>query len=250
MLTPVLNAIFGPVLNFPPIVAIAIFSFIITLMTSLIYKFTTDQNKLKQIKTKMKAYQQQIKELKDQPEEALKVQKKSMELSMQQMQQTMKSTIWTIIPVLIIFGWLNTHMGFYPIMPGQEFSVYAEFKDGAEGLVTLDVLPNEEIEFISENSVEIQNNRAEWTLKGPEGKYIMTYTHDGQIHEQDLLITEKREYAPPIKQVNKNNFISGNIVNEKVMPLQFIGIKWGWLGTYIIFSIVFGMTIRKALGVN
>lgn len=250
MFEKILDFIFGPIVKLHPLLAIAIFSFIITLMTTLIYRAVTDQKKLKEIKSKLKDYQSKVKEMKDDPEEALKVQKKAMEKNMEYMQHSMKATLFTIIPIIIIFGWLNAHMGYYPIIPGQEFTVFAELNPEAQGMVNLDIMPANQIEFISSPSAEIAEGKAEWTLKGPEGNYILSYTHEGKTYEQELIITSDRKYAPPQKVIKQDNFISGNIVNEKIMPLKFIGLKWGWLGTYIIFSIVIGMSLRKVMGIS
>ncbi|MFP4111646.1 MAG: EMC3/TMCO1 family protein [Candidatus Woesearchaeota archaeon] len=250
MFDNILDAIFGPIASLPSILAIAIFALIVTLITTFIYKLVTDQKKLKELKTRMKSYQDEMKRLsKDDPEKALGVQKKAMSLNMEYMKHSMKATLFTIIPVLIIFTWLNANLAFYPIVPNQEFDVYAEFKEGAQGTAILDITPSGQVEFISPRETEIVDGKATWSLKGSEGKYLLSYTHESETQQQDLIISEKK-YAPPNKEINQGNFVSGNIVNEKVMPLSFIGLKWGWLGAYILFSVIMGMTLRKIMGIS
>ncbi|MBW2991141.1 DUF106 domain-containing protein [Candidatus Woesearchaeota archaeon] len=48
-----LDPIFNPLLRMPPVLAILLIAFLITLFITLIYKFTTDQKKMKTIKTEM-----------------------------------------------------------------------------------------------------------------------------------------------------------------------------------------------------
>ena len=251
MFDAILDAIFGPIASLPPLLAVAIFSLIVTTMTTFIYKAVTDQNKLKEIKGKIKEYQKSMKELnKEDPQKALSVQKKAMEKNMEYMKHSMKATLFTMLPIIIILGWLNANMAFYPINPAEEFTVYAELKEDAEGTVELDITPENQVELLTPKNAQIEEGKAEWKLKGPKGSYILSYNKDGNSYEQKLVISDEREYGEPNKDIGEGNFISGNIVHEKIMPLEFIGLKWGWLGSYIIFSIIIGMTLRKAMGLS
>ena len=246
----VLDVIFGPILSLPTLAAIAVFSFLVTMMTTLIYKLVTDQKKMGEIKAKMKDYQNKMREFKDNPEKALGMQKKAMGLNMEYMRHSMKATMYTMIPILIIFSWMNANLAFYPISPSQEFDIFAEFKEGSQGMISLDVTPNNGVDFVTPQEVEIIDGKATWTLRGPVGEYLLSYNYDGGTYEQDLIITNGNKYAPPTKPISDGNLLSGNIVNEKVQPLKFMGIKWGWLGTYIIFSLIIGMSTRKLMGLN
>jgi len=131
-LDPVLNFVLGPLLLLMPFWALLIISFVISLLIVLIYKWITDQNLMRQLKEEQKELQKQMKELKAHPEEAMKVQKQLMQTNMKYMGQSMKPTLITFIPIILIFGWLQGHLAYEPIMPGQEFSAIVNFEEGTK----------------------------------------------------------------------------------------------------------------------
>jgi len=63
-----LDPIFSPLLKLNPLVGIALISFLISAIITVIYKYVTDQNLMKRLKEEIKAFQKEMKELKDHPE--------------------------------------------------------------------------------------------------------------------------------------------------------------------------------------
>jgi len=99
--------LFGPLLKLGDAWAIITISFLITLIITLFYKLFTDQDVMKALKAELKSLQKEMKSLKDQPEKFMAAQKKAMKKNMEYMKHSMKPTIITMIPLLIIFGWLR-----------------------------------------------------------------------------------------------------------------------------------------------
>ncbi len=95
------------IIHSAPFTSILVISFLITLFTTLIYKYTTNQQHLKQIKEDLKKFRQEMRNYKDDPKKMMEIQKKSMELSMQSMKSTLKPTFITMIPLLLVFVWLS-----------------------------------------------------------------------------------------------------------------------------------------------
>ncbi|MBU1204989.1 MAG: DUF106 domain-containing protein [Nanoarchaeota archaeon] len=262
MFEAVLNPVFAPLLKLPPLFAIIIISFILTLLITLIHKFVTNQEVMKGLKKDMKDHQDEMKKHKDNPKKVMEIQKQVMQKNMEFMKHSFKPMIFTFIPIIIIFGWLNANMAYYPIMPDQEFDVTLTFDlEGLEkniGLVS--VIPEDQLEIINSAKQTIEKNKtktflgekwvgvAKWKLKGPEGIYTLVYSFDDDMraYEKDLIITEERKYAPPEKRINDESPLESiKIGNEPIRPLFGLG----WIWTYIIFSIIFSMAIRKVLKV-
>ena len=241
----ILNPIFGPLLNLPPFWAVLIIAFVIALLITLVYKWMTDQHLMKSLKEEIKAFQQQMKEFKHDPKKVMDIQKRAMQTNMKYMMHSMKPTLITFLPIILIFGWLHANLAFMPIMPGQEFLVGAEFQSGVSGDVKL-VVP-ENIELLTAASQEIKEGKAEWKLKGESGGYILEYQYDNRVYSKELLITSKQAYEEPVKKINDDIIKAIETKHEKTVPLQIFGWKIGWLGTYIIFSIIFSMGLRKIL---
>ena len=247
VLDNLLNPIFFPLLKIPTIFAVILLSFLISLIITLVYKYTTDQNLMKQLKEEMKEFQKEIKELKKDPQKAMEVQKKSMQANMKYMTHSMRSTLFTFIPIIIIFGWMNSHLAYDPIMPGQDFAVSAVFESGTNGKITLNVPEGLSIESDAEKKIE--DSEVKWILKGNQGEYLLVFDFNSERHEKDVLITEKQAYKAPVSRIKNSALKSIQVENNPKKLLNIFGWKVGWLGTYIIFSIAFSMLLRKIIKV-
>jgi len=245
-LDPVMDFIFGWLLNLSYFWAILILSLVLSLVISLIYKYTTNQSLMRDLKMETKELQKEMKQLKNEPQKMMLVQKKAMETNMKYMMHSFRPMLFTFIPIIIIFGWMSSHFAYYPITPGEEFSTTI-FLEDADGNATL-VAP-EGIKLLSDATQELETTNATWKLKGEEGDYLLEFQHKGKSYTKDIYITNKKAYATPIKPVKDGNVKSITLSNKpvKILNLYIKGWKLGWIGTYIIFSIVFSMMLRKIL---
>lgn len=242
-----LDPVFSPLLSLPTVVAVIILAFLISLIVTIVYKFTTDQNLMKQLKEEMKEFQKEIKELRANPQKAMEVQKKSMQTNAKYMMQSMKSTLYSILPIILIFSWMTANFAYEPIMPESEFTTTAVFEKGFNDEVELSIpkgitLEGDPKKNASEGSVK-------WVLSGKEGEYLLEYLYDGRKQTKEVLITEKNVYKEPIKKVNDGLLKQIEIGQKEKKVLNLFGWKLGWLGTYIIFSILFSILIRKVIKV-
>ena len=247
-LDPALNFIFGPLLSLPPFWGILIMSFLISLIIVLIYKFATNQNLMKQLKDEIKALQKQAKELKHEPEKAMAVQKKAMQTNMKYMMQSMKATLITFIPIIIIFGWLQMHFAFMPILPDQDFTMTVDFEEGSKGNISVSV--PEGIAIVGEKIKQVTDGQVIFGFKGKEGVYDsppLEFDFNDEKYDKDVIITSGRDYAEPMKRFSDRDIESITASNEKTIVMNLFGWKLGWLGSYIIFALVFSMALRKLM---
>src|SRR3989344_634911 len=101
------DLVFGWVIVINPVFGVAFVSFILTLIITLSYKYLTDQLLMKSLKDDIKILQKKLKELKDNPTKVMEVQKEAMEKNMKYMMHSLKPTIITFLPLILIFGWLS-----------------------------------------------------------------------------------------------------------------------------------------------
>ena len=96
--------------------SIIIVSVLVTLFTTLVTKYFTNQNRMKELKDIQKACRIQMKDNKGNPQELEKINKQVMECSMEMMKHSFKPMFITFIPLLILIYWLR---GIYTIiLPG------------------------------------------------------------------------------------------------------------------------------------
>ena len=240
------------VLNFPPAIAIVIVSGLVSLVTSLAYKFTTDQKLMKQIKDDIKKLQGEMRSEKD-PVKAAQLQKDVMKHSMRQFSASTKSTLITLIPLFLLFGWMGAHLAYEPIKPGEEFTATVNFKTEATLLQNATLEVSDGLTVLGK---EVQKSTTTWRLKGEkEGDYKLIYGFGDETYGQAVVITNKFEYAEPA--LTSSNGIKKESAIEKITvglkPIRPLGdisiLGWepGWLGTYIIISLAFSMLLRKLL---
>ncbi len=248
-LDPVLNPILQPLLDLSPLWAVAILSFVITLVITLAYKYFTDQNEMKRLKDKQKEYQKEMKGLRDKPDEMMKKQKEAMKLNMEYMKHSFKVTFITFIPIILIFGWMNAHLGYEPIYPEETYSITASFAEEVSGEAELTAPKGTEI--VNENNKqEIKNGKATWKLRSSEGDHILS-VKVGKVEEsKKVLITKSLRYEEELAQFEHSDIEQIKINYKKLKPLgktSLFGWHPGWLGIYIILSILFSIVLRKVL---
>ncbi len=109
VLDSTLNFLLGWTIKLAKPWGIVIVSFIITLLTTLVYKYFTDQEALKKIKEDNKKLQEEMKNHKDNPTKMAELQKEMLQKSLiEPMKHQVKPLIITFLPFLLIFGWLRT----------------------------------------------------------------------------------------------------------------------------------------------
>ncbi|HLD00454.1 MAG TPA: EMC3/TMCO1 family protein [Candidatus Nanoarchaeia archaeon] len=249
LLDPIFNPVFQPLLNASPFWAIVVLSFLVSVLITLVYKLVTNQTQMKELKEKQKEYQKQMRDLKSNPPEMMKVQKEAMQLNMQYMKQSFKPTLITMLPILVIFSWMTAHLSFEPIYPGEPYSISANFNENLAGEAEIEV--SEGTEILSEK-VQPITGAVTWNLKSSEGEHKVQVKVGEEIQSKDVLITSELKYAEPLTAYKHSSIEKITINYNKLKPLgehSILGWNPGWLGLYIILSIVFSMALRKLLKV-
>jgi len=249
-LDPVLNPVLLPLLNKSPLLLIILVSLVISLIITVVYKLMTDQNEMKRLKEKQKDFQKRMKELRSNPEEMMKVQKEAMKSNMDYMKHSLKSTLITMLPIILIFSWMTGHLSFEPIYPGETYSVTATFAKGVTGDATL--VPDSGTELSSEAQQEISNGEVTWRMKSKEGEHTLV-VKTGEVEQQKkVLITTDLKYEDQFSAFKNSDIEKITINYNKLKPLgdlSLFGWQPGWLAIYFISSIAFSLGLRKLLKV-
>jgi uncharacterized membrane protein (DUF106 family) len=111
--TTVLNPSVGALINWNNTFGMMILVFIIALITTLVQKYATDQETLKQIKKEQKEIRKEMQKYKNHPEKMLEINKKNMEFVGKTMKLTMKGNLITVIPFGLLFMWFRD---FFPLI--------------------------------------------------------------------------------------------------------------------------------------
>ena len=101
-----------------PKISIAVFSVVITLISTLVQKKFTDQEHLKSLKKRQKEIQKELKKTKD-PSLMQELNAEMLSLTGVMFKSSMKPMFVTIIPFLILFTWLRGVYGAEEVLGGS-----------------------------------------------------------------------------------------------------------------------------------
>ncbi|MEK6967991.1 MAG: EMC3/TMCO1 family protein [Nanoarchaeota archaeon] len=252
--------------SYGPLLTFVLLSFLVSLGITIVAKYATNQRIMKQLREDIKKFQEQMKSTKD-TKKQLELQKKAMDVNMKYMMQSMRPTLFTIIPILMVFGWVAANLSVQQIMPGEQFVVHVALEKGEASSVIPEF--SDGVELIS---ASFAGQVANYTLKASEGKHTLSFSFEDTLVQKSLLVTKKWDFEKP--KIIKSNFLdgifSGEIVSSSKIPsdspfksvivshkpvqpfgsFSIFGYMPGWVMTYILFSLVFSIAIRKILDVH
>ncbi|HIG96358.1 TPA: DUF106 domain-containing protein [Candidatus Woesearchaeota archaeon] len=253
----VLDPLLSPLLKLGPFWVVLILSFVIAFFINLITKLFTNQEEMKNLKDELKKVQQQVKEVGNDAEKRMELQKKAMDKNFAYLKHSLRSTFITIIPLLILFGWMQLHLGFVPLHIDQPFTTSLAFAEGITGSVSIDA-PNLELIPSTANGTVAQekeklvvDGKASWALRGKPGDYVLSYKFMNKTYTNEVSIKEQGEsgYKIPNTLVRDGIIKSIDVQLEKIVVLEVFGLKLSWFWAYIIFSIVFSLVLKKLMKV-
>jgi len=101
------NFLFGWAVNISSTFAIFFITVIATLFSTLVYKFTTKQKMIKELKEETKKLNKEMRASTNNPKRMKEIEKQLWSHNMTLMKQNLIPMIVTIIPFLLLFGWLR-----------------------------------------------------------------------------------------------------------------------------------------------
>jgi len=245
-----IGPLFDPLLQLGPFWALFVVSLVLSVLITLIYKWMTNQEEMKELKQKTKSFQKEMKKYKDDPKKMMAMQKEAMAVNSKYMMKSMKPTLVTFLPVIIIFAWLSANLAYMPIAPGDNFSIETQFKDVDGDTISL-IVP-EGLTLLSEQNQTVEEGLAKWDIKaGDAGLYVLTLDYRGNQYTQKLRVSDKLGDYEAVEQKIKDSplkLIKTDLTTIRPFgKFSFFGLKPNWLWTYIIFSMVFSLSLRKAM---
>ena len=99
----------GFLLDWNLTIGMLIIVFIISLITTIVQKYATDQKTLKEMKKEQKVLQAEMKKYKDQPDKVMALQKQQMAFLPKTMKLSMGAIMYTGIPFVLFFRWFQDY---------------------------------------------------------------------------------------------------------------------------------------------
>lgn len=94
-----------------PRTSISLIAILVSIFMVIIYKYTTNQTRMKEIKDMNKKYQEEMKLHKGNPEKLMEIQKQVLSLSGEMMKHSLIPMMVTMLPLFILIIWLRNIYG-------------------------------------------------------------------------------------------------------------------------------------------
>jgi uncharacterized membrane protein (DUF106 family) len=94
-----------------PRASISLIAILVSIFMVIVYKYTTNQTRMKEIKDMNKKYQEEMKLHKGNPEKLMEIQKQVLSLSGEMMKHSLIPMMVTMLPLFILIIWLRNIYG-------------------------------------------------------------------------------------------------------------------------------------------
>lgn len=258
----IFEIIFFPFRNMSPWIGMILISFLTALLMLFVFRFTSNQQGIKNVKNKIKAHLLEFRLFKDSLNILLKAQGKILRYNLKYIGYSAKPLLVMIIPLILILIQLNLWFGYNSITPGQKAVLKAELEMNQSLLDT-----EFKIETSSGLVVETAPLRIEekgevnWRLHIKEaGIHELTLTVNGQRIVKQVAVAQS-----PLCKISpvriRRNFM-GELFNPGEAPLpgnipiksveitypsrsmNLFGWCIHWIIVYFTLSIIFGFAFK------
>ena len=233
-----------------------------------LFKFLSNQKKIKKVKTQIKVHFLEIRLYKDDFREILKAQKEILKNNFMYIAYSFQAAIPIVIVVLLTISQLNLRYGYTSINPEEVFDVKVTYAKETDRRPEPQLIVPEGLEKITPALYLGEENEVSWQFRGvKKGRYQVGFKVCDQEYTKEIVIgTISSPFCP---QLMRTGFLA-TFVNsiEAALPKDslldtieigykpkyfkciFFGWKLHWLLVFPIIAIGFGLVFRKVLKVD
>jgi hypothetical protein len=255
------NIIISPFKAIDPVWSLAVFSLLIGILMLIIFRFTSDQQKIRETKSKMRAYIFELSLFKDDIGIVLSAQKNIFIYNLRYIKYALKPMLFMMIPLVLILIQLESWYGHRPLRPDESAIVSLKLKYGVEPIPDITLTTGEGID-IETPPLRIPDEReVDWRIRAQEpGAHELKFKMPGQDVVQKVIVsgdglaqisplvsasdTRDMLLNPALKPISEGSIVEWIRIDY---PANSIGIyKWHvhWLVVVFVLSIVFGFALK------
>lgn len=256
------SLLIAPFKNIDPLWSLAIMSLLVGIIMLIIFRYTSNQTAIREVKNKISAYIFELRLFKDDLGIVLSAQKNIFKYNMRYISYALKPMLFMIIPLAVILIQLEGWYGFKALSPKESAVVSLKLTDdGREVMNNISATTTPGLKIDSPALRIPSENEVTWRIQANEaGQNEMTFNVNGQDFSQEVVVSEKG-----LTRVTPSSFKSGfwnfvlnpggkaipqNPYVEEIhisYPLNSVQVyKWGlhWLVILMVLSIAFGFALK------
>jgi hypothetical protein len=276
LLRGLFDFLLSPFRTLPPIVGLVFVSFVTAVGVLLIFKATSNQERLAAVKRQIQACLFEIRLFNDDLIAVLRSQRDVLRYNLTYLRLSAVPTLWIIVPLVLVFAQLQSHYGYRGLEPGEPCLVKVKLRSGWEKIPALAMMdpsdrPRAALEVPSGLAVEtpavwIPSEREfDWRIRAEQwGDYEVRIRLGKETYTKTVQVRQGVRRRSPIR-------LESGFLNELLYPAEdplpangpiesiTLGYKnetvstFGWhLEWYVAFfclSVLFAFALRKPIGV-
>jgi len=266
----ILNSVFGklfeliffPFQRMSPWVAMALISFLTSLLMLFIFRFTSNQQGIRRVKNKIKAHLLELRLFKDSLGLSLQAQGNILRYNLTYISYSLKPLLVMFIPVMLILIQLNLWFGYQALSPGQEAIIKVKLTNDQNPMV-IDLAFELSSSFdIETPALRMEKEREiDWRIQVKEkGIHELRLAVDSQGIVKKVIVGKKSlKKISPLKvrrSLIDELFNPGEAPLPGKLPVKSIGVTYPskkmnlfgwhihWLIAYFALSIIFAFALK------
>jgi hypothetical protein len=244
-----------------PIWSLALFSLIIGILMLIIFRLTSNQQKIRDTKNKIRAYIFELSLFKDEIGLVLSSQKNIFVYNLKYIKYAMKPMLFMMIPLALILIQMESWYGYRPLKPDEKAVVSIKFNKSGDTL--------QDVKLSSDSGIAIETpplripdqKEVDWRIRARElGTHYLIFDISGEKIRQKVIVSQTS--LVQISPVASASSIWDMLLNPAQKPLPenspveeiridypkgSVGVlKWHvhWLVIVFVLSIVFGFALK------
>lgn len=228
----------------------------------LVFRFTSNQEGIREVKDKIKAHLLELRLFKDSFSVSIRAQGNILRYNLKYIGYSAKPMLIMIVPLILIITQLNLWFGYQSLSPGQRVIVKVKLKEGINPLgIKLSIASSQGLE-IETPPLRIEEEREiDWRLRADEeGTMDLVVIIDGERQSKELAISQKSLCRLSPSRVSKGILAQLLSPGEPPLPsdspieaievgypsknMNLLGWHIHWLIVYFALSIIFGFSLK------
>jgi len=277
LLRTVFDVLMSPFRSLPPIVGLLVVSLVAAVGMLLVFKATSNQPKLEEVKRQIHACLFEIRLFNADLVAILRAQAEILRHNLSYLRLSAVPLLWMIVPFVLVIAQLQFHYGYRGLQPGQDFLVKVQLKDGWETSAALapspvSTRPAASLEAprglrVETPAVWIPSQRElAWRLRAEEwGDYDLSLTLGGRQYSKTVQVSPGVRRRSPVRfapsllnellypaedPLPKDAPISAIILGYPEGSVSVFGWGVNWLILFFLLSAAFAFALRGRFGVT
>ncbi|OGL40733.1 MAG: hypothetical protein A2043_02325 [Candidatus Schekmanbacteria bacterium GWA2_38_9] len=266
-LNKIFDLFFSPFREVNPLWGLSIISFLTGIVMLIIFRYTSNQEGIKEAKEKIKAHLLEVRLFKDDMGLILNAQKNILKHNFTYMKYSVMPMLVMMIPVVLILIQLNFRFGYSPLKPGDDAIVVLNMNKGIN-------VNGIEAKIITHPGIEVETpilriderKEVDWRIRAKEyGNFDLEFQIGGEKFHKSVKVTDKLTmispkrvssgffdliFNPAEKPIKKNSVVESIEIRYSPTDLNVFGYKIHWLVIFFVLSIAFGFAFKGVFGVQ